>query len=73
MGQLIHDPTRPPEEHDTAESYLKHTSTSVNHFYEKLLLLKDRMNTATGRALAQRRHQFMQDYLRQLLDEWDAM
>ncbi len=46
--------------------------TTVNHFYEKLLLLRDRMNTATGRTIAQTRHQFMEEYLRRFYDEWEG-
>ena len=58
--------TAPPE------AYLKRSGTSVNHFYEKLLLLKDRMNTATGRAMAEERHRFMADYLRRFYEEWEG-
>ena len=50
-GRAIYEPAVQPTEHRTAESYLK-GGTSVNHFYEKLLLLKDRMNTVTGKAMA---------------------
>ncbi len=70
-GRAIHDPTVKPTEHRTAEAYLK-GGTTINHFYEKLLLLKDRMNTATGRAIAEARHQFMEDYLRQFYEEWEG-
>jgi uncharacterized protein len=70
-GQSIYDPAVQPTEHRTAESYLK-GSTTINHFYEKLLLLKDRMNTATGRAIAEERHRFMEDYLRRFLEEWEG-
>ena len=58
-------------EHLTAEAYLK-GGTSINHFYEKLLLLKDRMNTATGRTVAEERHRFMEDYLRRFYEEWEG-
>ena len=51
-GGSIYDPAVKPTEHRTAEAYLKSGGTTINHFYEKLLLLKDRMNTATGRAMA---------------------
>lgn len=44
----------------------------ANHFYEKLLLLRDRMNTATGRAMAEKRHQFMEDYLKRFYEEWEG-
>ncbi len=70
-GQAIYDPAIKPTEHRTAEAYLK-GSTTINHFYEKLLLLKDRMNTATGRAIAEARHQFMEDYLRRFIEEWEG-
>jgi uncharacterized protein len=70
-GRAIYDPTVKPTEHRTAEAYLK-GGTTINHFYEKLLLLKDRMNTATGRAMAEARHQFMEDYLRQFYEEWEG-
>lgn len=71
-GRLIHEPEKKPEEHATAEAYIKSAGTTVNHFYEKLLLLKDRMNTATGRAIAEKRHQFMEDYLRRFYEEWEG-
>lgn len=71
-GRLIHDPEVKPEEHRTAEAYIKSTGTTVNHFYEKLLLLKDRMNTATGRAIAENRHLFMEDFLRRFYEEWEG-
>ncbi len=70
-GQAIYNPAVQPTEHRTAESYLK-GGTSVNHFYEKLLLLKDRMNTATGRAMAEERHRFMEEYLWRFYDEWEG-
>ena len=71
-ARLIHDPGVQPTEHDTTESYLNSAGTTINHFYEKLLLLKDRMNTATGQALAEKRHQFMEDYLRRFYEEWEG-
>jgi uncharacterized protein len=71
-GRLIHDPAVKPEEHRTAEAYLKSGGSTVNHFYEKLLLLKDRTNTATGRAIAEERHAFMEDYLRRFFKEWEG-
>ena len=52
-GRAIYDPAVQPTEHRTAEAYLKSGGHTINHFYEKLLLLKDRMNTATGRAMAE--------------------
>ena len=71
-GRAIHDPAAKPTEHRTAEAYLKGGGTTINHFYEKLLLLQDRMNTATGRAIAEERHRFMEDYLRRFFEEWEG-
>jgi uncharacterized protein len=71
-GQAIYDPAVQPAEHRTAEAYLKSGGTTINHFSEKLLLLKDRMNTATGRVIAEGRHQFMEDYLRRFFEEWEG-
>ena len=59
-GRTIHDPAGIDR------------STSIAHFYDKLLLLKDRMNTNTGRELAQHRHEFLQTYLAEFLAEWDG-
>jgi uncharacterized protein len=70
-GQAIYDPAAKPTEHRTAEAYLKGSNT-INHFYEKLLLLKDRMNTATGRVMAEGRHRFMEEYLRRFYEEWEG-
>jgi uncharacterized protein len=71
-GRLIYDPTHKPIDHDSADAYLNSNGTTINHFYEKLLLLKDRMNTSTGKAMAEGRHQFMEGYLRQFYEEWDG-
>lgn len=51
--------------------YKASDAPTINHFYEKLLLLKERMNTKTGRKIAERRHQFMEQYLEQFYAEWD--
>ena len=69
-GRLIYDPNELPVMHATAEAYKASKGHSLNHFYEKLFLLKDRMNTPTGLALAEERHQFMEEYVRRFLDEW---
>ena len=71
-GRLIYDPEEKPCAHHTAESYLRSQGTSINHFYEKLLLLKDRMHTATGRELAEARHCFMESFLHQFFAEWNV-
>jgi uncharacterized protein len=71
-GQPLHDPDQSPTQHATFDDYKAKSSTTINHFYEKLLLLKDRMNTASGKRLAAERHLFMEYFLRQFLDEWNG-
>jgi uncharacterized protein len=71
-GHLIYDPNVTASLHNTFEEYKSRNSSSINHFYEKLLLLKDKMNTSTGKKLAQDRHNFMEFFLRQFFIEWDA-
>jgi uncharacterized protein len=72
-GRMIYDPAAKPAEHATAEAFLKSEGTTINHFYEKLLLLKDRMNTATGRSIAEQRHHFMEDFLERFYAEWEGI
>lgn len=62
-GREIYNPDIKPNLTMTKEEYRKSTSPSLNHFYEKLLLLKDRMNTKTGKTMAEHRHQFMEQFL----------
>jgi len=71
-GRLMHDPDEAPVLHQTAAAYKASKGASLNHFYEKLLLLKDRMNTPTDRALAEPRHRFMEDFVAQFLEEWNV-
>lgn len=71
-GRLLHDPDEPPVLHQTAAAYKASKGPSLNHFYEKLFLLKDRMNTPTGRALAEPRHRFMEAFVAQFLAEWNV-
>jgi uncharacterized protein len=68
-GNEIYNPEIPPNLEMTKEEYKKGKQPSVNHFYEKLLLLKDLMNTKTGREMAQQRHEFMLEYLDQFYRE----
>ena len=65
----IYSPNIKPQIHNSFEEYKKQDGTAVNHFYEKLLLLKDKMNTETGKLLAEKRHDFMNLYLDQFFDE----
>jgi uncharacterized protein len=71
-NRLIYHPDEPPVMHQSFEEYKKNTGHTINHFHEKLLLLKDRMNTASAIRLAEERHQFMQAYLDQFYKEWDG-
>jgi uncharacterized protein len=69
VGQALYHPDIPPVLHQCAPDYKTKRSTTLNHFYEKLLLLKDRMNTPTARLLAEKRHQYMVTFLKQFADE----
>ncbi len=69
-GRLMYDPDRSPEKHQSFEAYKKSTAPTINHFYEKLLLLKDRMNTKTALEMASVRHQFMEVFLEHFFNEW---
>jgi uncharacterized protein len=66
------EPDKKPVMHQTKEEYLKSGGSTVNHFYEKLLLLKDRMNTATTKEIAAGRHRFLEEYLDRFYQEWDG-
>jgi uncharacterized protein len=68
-GQELYDPGRPPVMHTSKEAYITNRGPTVNHFYEKLLLLKDRFNTLQARQIAQQRHEFMESYLHQFFEE----
>jgi uncharacterized protein len=68
-GREIYNPEIKPSLNMSKSEYKNSTAPSINHFYEKLLLLKEKMNTATGRALAQQRHVFMLSYLDQFYSE----
>ncbi len=67
-GSEIYNPSISPNPNMTKEEYKK-GGPSINHFYEKLLLLKDLMNTQTGRSMAEHRHEFMQQFLQEFFDE----
>ncbi|MBI5471850.1 MAG: HD domain-containing protein [Ignavibacteriae bacterium] len=71
-GSELHNPGVAPVVHASFEEYKKGRGTTINHFYEKLLLLKDRMNTTTGKQLAERRHDYMKAFLDQFSREWEG-
>lgn len=68
----MYDPDQQPMLHQDKDAYKNNSGPTINHFYEKLLLLKDRMNTQTGKQLAQERHAFMEDFLNQFFREWNG-
>ena len=72
-NRSLYDPEIRPNLQMTKEEYKNSTAPSINHFYEKLLLLKDNMNTKTGKIIAQKRHSFMDEFLQQFLDEWEGL
>lgn len=71
-NRVLYDPSIKPIESHTKESYKNTSAPTINHFYEKLLLLKDMMNTPSGKAMALTRHQFMLSYLEQFYQEWEG-
>jgi len=68
----LYDPNIIPNLNMTKEQYKKSQAPTINHFYEKLLLLKDKMNTKKGKQLAQKRHNFLELYLEQFYGEWEG-
>lgn len=72
VGREIYDPDIKPKFHKNFEDYKKNKSSSINHFYEKVLLLKDRLNTKTARKIAVQRHKFLEKYLEQFFREWEG-
>jgi len=68
----LYNPAIAPDLEMTKESYKKSSAPTINHFYEKLLLLKNKMNTQTGRQMAEQRHLFMQAFLDQFYLEWEG-
>ncbi len=71
-GRPIYDPLIKPVCHTSFAAYKTSTAPTLNHFYEKLLGLKDRLNTDTGRKEGERRHAFMEDFLQNFYRDWDA-
>lgn len=72
MKREMHNPDVSHEIHNTFEEYKSKSGSTINHFYEKLLLLKDKMNTKTGREKAMTRHEFMESFLVEFYSEWEG-
>lgn len=68
----LYDPAVKPTLHNSFETYKASTAPTINHFYEKLLLLKDRMHTETAKAIAEQRHLYMEGFLEQFYGEWEG-
>ncbi len=71
-NRAMHNPKIKPALYGDKEAYKSNSAPTINHFYEKLLLLKEKMNTDAGKKMAAKRHQFMELYLTQFLLEWEA-
>lgn len=71
-NRAIYNPDIKPDLNMDKETYKASTAPTINHFYEKLLLLKNKMNTKTGKQLAENRHKFMKLYLKQFYAEWNG-
>jgi uncharacterized protein len=71
-NRALYNPEISPNLNLSKEEYKNSTAPTINHFYEKLLLLKDKMNTESGKKIAENRHQFMIKYLNQFYDEWNG-
>ena len=72
VGSPMYGPEVKPELHTSEEAYRGSRSSSIAHFYEKLLHLKDRMQTESGRKVAEKRHAYLEGFLTEFLDEWDG-
>ncbi len=71
-GRPLHDPAVLPVVHNSFESYKQNTAPTINHFYEKLLHLRERLHTPAARRVAEERHAFMEQFLTQFLREWEG-
>ena len=71
-NRSLYNPEISPKLNQTKDEYKNSNAPTINHFYEKLLLLKDKMNTVSGRKIAESRHQYMENFLQQFYNEWDG-
>jgi uncharacterized protein len=72
-GRPLHDPGAAPERHDSFAAYKATASPTLNHFHEKLFLLRDRMNTAAARRIAEGRHRYLEEFVAHFLAEWEGL
>lgn len=72
-NRVLYDPEITPQSNMSKEEYKNSNSPTLNHFYEKLLLLKDKMNTVTGKKIALERHKYMENFLSQFYSEWEGL
>ena len=72
-NRMLYDPAAEPQMHASFKEYKKSNSHTINHFYEKLLLLKDMMNTSTAKRIAEQRHETMLQFLDQFMKEWEGI
>jgi uncharacterized protein len=72
-NRTLYNPEISPKLNQTKEEYKNSDAPTINHFYEKLLLLKDKMNTKTGKKIAEERHQYMETFLQQFYAEWNGL
>ncbi len=72
-GRAMYDPAVPPELHASFAAYKNNKGPTINHFHEKLLLLKDRLNTPAARSIAAGRHAFMEEFLTRFHAEWSGL
>ncbi len=70
-NRQLYNPNSKPEMHSTFQEYKNSKGSTLNHFYEKLLLLKDKLNTNTAKTIATQRHRCMEQFVEQFLDEWN--
>ena len=71
-GREMYNPDIKPEKHESFKRYKNSQSPTINHFYEKLLLLKELMNTATAKKIAEKRHKIMEEFLNNFFQEWEG-
>ncbi len=72
-NRVMYDPEIKPALNMCKEEYQNHVSTTVNHFYEKLFLLKDMMNTESAKTVAEHREQYMREYIDEFMEEWKGI